>query len=366
MMADEVARELSNLITGRNGVVPLKTVRVVATSNVTSLTAASYTVDSVNLATGDRVLLTAQTANSGAANGIYVATVTGTTMALTRAPDMNTANHVQTGMQINVAEGGSYAASSWQVTTSGWPGSKTLGTDALAIGQFTGSAVSAATSSAAGTQSAANFAAQAAGKVFQARGVVTANKSLTTFAVANNDGITYVANDIVLLVGQTSAAQNGPYVVGTPSGGNAALTRPSWWAASAAFLSGVVFEIGNEGTLYGGSSWKATAAAGVVDTNDPVFYPRFCKGTVSLAAGTKTLGSTQGLWLLSTTKSSVVVTLNTAGGTTTTTITYGAPVASRTAGVVGTAAVIINAVTSDHATVNSSDTSSVDYLITNW
>ncbi len=123
-----------------------------------------------------------------------------------------------------------------------------------------------------------------------ARGAVTTNHSLSAFTVATNtDGITYVAGDIVLLTGQTSALQNGPYVVGTVAT-TAPLTRPSWFAAAAAIQQGLVIECGGEGTVYGGSEWKAMCGkAQVVDTNDPLFTPRIIKGSAAASSGTLTV-----------------------------------------------------------------------------
>jgi hypothetical protein len=198
-----------------------------------------------------------------------------------------------------------------------------------------------------------------------ARGVVTANiADLSAFTVASNDGLTYAAGQRVLLVGQTTAAQNGLYVVGTVGGGTAALTRATDFAAASAIANGCVVEV-SEGTLWAGSSWKAMCTgACVVGTDDPLFYPKLIKCAVTLVAGTKTLNSTQGVALFSTTKSVVMVTCNTPN-TVTASIGYYAPVASRTAGKVGTGAVIVNALKND-ATTNTADVSSVDVLIVNW
>jgi hypothetical protein len=202
---------------------------------------------------------------------------------------------------------------------------------------------------------------------FKARGAAFTNHSLTAFTVATNtDGITYVAGDVVLLTAQTTVAENGPYVVGTVAT-TAPLTRPSWWKAGMAIPQGQVIQVGGDGTIYGDSEWKAFAAkAKVVDTDDPVFYPRTCKGTVTLAGGTSTyvLGSTEGLFLKSLTKSPVLLTRNTVGGTLGTD-GLSAPVASRQIGVSGTASVAIFS-TNDNGGNAASDTSTVDFQITNW
>lgn len=203
---------------------------------------------------------------------------------------------------------------------------------------------------------------------FKVRGVATGNvANLASFTVAGNDGITYVAGDRILLPIQTTAAQCGIYVVGTVTAGAAPLTRATDMPAAFALPLGSVVEVGPEGTLYGSSTWKSTATTtggAVIGTNDPVFYPRVVKGTATLVAGTVALGATQGLWLLSTTKSAVMVTLNTPN-TVTATTDYRAAVTSRTAGKVGTAAVSLSATKTD-GTTDTDNVSTVDYLIVNW
>jgi hypothetical protein len=203
--------------------------------------------------------------------------------------------------------------------------------------------------------------------VFKARGVVYANVSaLATFTVASNDGITYVAGDIVLLTAQTTAKQNGPYVVGTVASTTAPLTRPDWWVTGAPISPGQVINVGGEGTIFGGSEWKTMCAkAKVVDTDDPTFYPRVCKGTVTIASGIHALGSAEGLFLFSTTTSPIMLTRNKFNSGSTTTVGYQVAVADRTAGVSGTAAATIRGFAAA-GTNPTDDASTVDFLVTNW
>lgn len=211
----------------------------------------------------------------------------------------------------------------------------------------------------------ATVAAQAGAGPRCVRGVVTANvASLSAFTVASNDGLTYAAGERVLLAGQTTASQNGIYVVGTVGGGTAALTRATDFAASAAIVNGCVVEV-SEGTLWAGSSWKAMCTgACVVGTNDPLFYPRTVKATVTLASGVYALGATEGLFLFSTTKSAVAATYNTPN-TITLSVALKCAVADRTAGKSGTAAATVKAVKAD-ASTNTADVSTVDVVVTNW
>lgn len=201
------------------------------------------------------------------------------------------------------------------------------------------------------------------------RGVVTANiADLAAFTVASNDGLTYVAGERVLLVGQTTAAQCGIYVVGTVATGTAPLTRAADMPAAMAVTNGMVVEV-SEGTIWRGSSWKAMCTgAAVVGTNDPLFYPRHWMKTVTLSSGTYLAGAGGGgepVFLFSTTTSSVQATRNTAGGTLTNTTHHFCPVASRIAGKAGTAAVSVTASVAA-GTVNTADTSTVDLMVTNW
>lgn len=206
-----------------------------------------------------------------------------------------------------------------------------------------------------------------------ARGVVTANvASLAAFTgvtggSAFDTGVTCVAGDVVLLVNQTTPAQNGVYVVGTVAAGTAPLTRHPEFAAALPIELGTVIQVGAEGTLYGGSMWKAmTTGVKVWNTDDPNFYPKTCQGTVTLAGNPaiKALGSTQGLWLFSTTLSTVQIALDTPAGTLGT-WGYSCPVAGRTAGKVGTAAATIRSVLANGSDATS-DTSTVGFLVTNW
>lgn len=198
------------------------------------------------------------------------------------------------------------------------------------------------------------------------RSVIDTNiANLASFTVASRDGLTLAEGDRVLLANQTTAAECGIYVVGPVSGGSAALVRAADAAAGQPIANGRVLEV-SEGTLYAGSVWKAMCTGSkVFGTDDPLFYPKTCRiVAVALVAGTKTLGSTQGLWLFSTTKSTVTVSLNTPN-TVSSTVNYQAASAGRTAGKSGTAAVVVQANVAA-GTINASDVSTLDVLVSNW
>lgn len=203
------------------------------------------------------------------------------------------------------------------------------------------------------------------------RGVVWSNISdLTAFTVASDDGITYIEGDTFLAVGQTTAAQCGPWVVGAVAAGAAPLTRPWWWLTGTTFKAGAVVEVAEGGPHYGGSTWKATrTSAGVVGTNDPVFYPRQYTIAITLASGTYTIGlgssatPDEPLFLYSATKSAISIARGPAGTPHSSTITYRA--ATITPGKAGTAVLTVRADVAA-GTINASDASDLIVGVTNW
>lgn len=198
-------------------------------------------------------------------------------------------------------------------------------------------------------------------------GVLTATSN---GALAAQDGVTAVVGDRCLIAGQTTAADNGIYVVTSLGGASAkaVFTRASDAATGAAIVNGATVPV-SEGTSYAGTTWlsRATGAGNLVGTNDPKFYPECYRKTITLAAGTYTIGAGGGaepLFLFSTTSSVVSVTRNTANTSTATTGGYAAPVASRIAGIAGVAAVLIQAQVAA-GTISNADVSTIDVLITN-
>jgi hypothetical protein len=157
------------------------------------------------------------------------------------------------------------------------------------------------------------------------RGVCDSNVTLTAFTgVAGGsavDGITYVAGDVVLLVGQTLPAQNGPYMVGTVATGSAPLTRVGWWALGMPIPRGAIIEVSGQGTVYGGASYKSfvTTATKLVGTDSPKLFARVVAGTKTLSGGAGTVAS-----LSITTQAIAVASENTANKSSTIVLTAGA------------------------------------------
>lgn len=189
------------------------------------------------------------------------------------------------------------------------------------------------------------------GNVHSVRGVVTSNVAdLANFTVGVYDGLTFAEGERVLLAKQTTAAQDGIYVVGVVGGGTAPLTRASDWPAAAVMPASSRIVV-NEGTTWKHSEWFASVAGAVtVATTSPAFYPRVVKGTTAaMVAGVATVATT---WLLA--GASIQVTRNTLG---TAAGHLRVPDAARTAGA-GTGSFEIDS--SDNT-----ETSTIDYLVTN-
>jgi hypothetical protein len=83
-----------------------------------------------------------------------------------------------------------------------------------------------------------------------ARMVAVANVTPLS-GVQNFDGVTAAAGDVVLLTGQTTAAQNGPWVQAA-----GAWTRPAFWSAASSQRPALFFI--TEGTTYDNTKWTTT------------------------------------------------------------------------------------------------------------
>jgi hypothetical protein len=141
-----------------------------------------------------------------------------------------------------------------------------------------------------------------AGQSHNARAVQTSNVANLASATVTVDGVTLVQGDYVLLVNQTTGAQNGLYVVGVVGGGNAPLTRPPDYATGQVFDKShpQTVEIGPEGTAWANSTWKCTTTGPItVDTTTHAFFPRVQRGTGATGGGTTVAIST--LWALAST-----------------------------------------------------------------
>jgi hypothetical protein len=204
-------------------------------------------------------------------------------------------------------------------------------------------------------------------KTARARNVVNGNVAdLAAYVVASdatlNDATAGVAGNVVLLIAQTTAAQNGLYVIGTVAGGLAPLTRIAPMPTGYAFLAGEFDIAVASGTVFGNTKWF-NSAAGTVGTNDPATYPEKVTISQALVAGTFTITS---IPVLSVTKSFVGLTRRIAN-TSSLTIMYCTTSAGAngvTAGAIGTASVIVQACVAA-GTINSGDISTLEFSVHN-
>lgn len=203
-------------------------------------------------------------------------------------------------------------------------------------------------------------------RVVRARNVVPANVAdLAAYTVAGNDGITNVEGDVVLLVAQTTAAQNGLYQVGAVATGTAPLTRVGVMAAGDTILAGQLLVNVAVGTLFANTQWKNTVASGVVGTNDLGFYPGRVVQSIALVAGTTTMTNVP---ILSATKTGFAIVRRIANTSTATTGGYGPSVGGAngvTAGPIGTASVVFEACVAA-GTINNADISTLEITVINW
>lgn len=209
--------------------------------------------------------------------------------------------------------------------------------------------------------------AETAGDVvtsLRARNIVNGNiADLAAYTVASNaavnDATLNVEGDVVLLIGQTTAAENGLRTVGAVSGGTAALTRHP------AMFTGRVFRADDyditiaAGTVFAHSRWFNNAA-GTIGTDAPGFFPESVTITQALVAGTMTITSVP---IMSATKTAihpVRSTANTCVATDGGYVLNGNP----TAGALGTASAVIMASVLA-GTINNADVSTLHINFTN-
>ena len=142
-----------------------------------------------------------------------------------------------------------------------------------------------------------NVAGKTAGSAHRARNVVGANganvanlAAFTVAAAALNDNVSggNVQGDLVLLVSQTSTAQNGLYMVGLVAAGTAPLTRVPDFATGAVLSAGQTCEI-DAGTIFPNSTWKITTAGNItVDTTAHTWMPKMQTGSIGTGAAVTT------------------------------------------------------------------------------
>lgn len=133
------------------------------------------------------------------------------------------------------------------------------------------------------------------------RCVIAANTNVSANgnSLVTQDGVTLSAGDRVLLVGQATLAQNGPYVVSAIASNVYTYSRPGDYATGQV-LSGnaPIFEVA-EGTLYAGTTWKALGSANgaaTVDTTNLTFYPKTLLFSLTNIANSTTATANSFIW----------------------------------------------------------------------
>ena len=207
---------MTDRLTGITTSVAVKApVAAVATSNITL--SGEKTVSLVACVTGDRVLATAQT--SSVDNGIWVVS----TGAWSRAVDFNGAIDVRKGTVILVADGTSYRLSTADPITIG-TSSLTFVERTTVVGETSVTAIKA-----------------------PVRVVSTGN--LTLSGTQTVGGVALVAGDRILVNAQTTATQNGIYVVSA-----------SAWTRATDFDESSDVQKGTKVSTTDGAWWRLTTA----------------------------------------------------------------------------------------------------------
>jgi hypothetical protein len=198
----------------------------------------------------------------------------------------------------------------------------------------------------------------------RARNIVNGNVAdLAAYTVASNaavnDATLNVEGDVVLLVAQSTAAQNGLYTVGVVTTGAAPLTRHPLMFTGKVFRADDYDITVAAGTVFAHTRWF-NSAAGTIGTNTQSFVPECVVIAQALVAGTMTLTSVP---ILSATKTSFLAHRKTANTATATTGGYHIN-GTATAGALGTASVEVFA-TVAAGTINVADISTLHITITN-
>ena len=95
--------------------------------------------------------------------------------------------------------------------------------------------------------------------------VAVANSAIT--GLLTIDGVTAVAGDRILLTGQTTGSQNGPWVAAST-----AWTRPLDWVSASVVKEGAYFLVDPDGTTYKNTKWFCTNTGTItVDTTATTF-----------------------------------------------------------------------------------------------
>lgn len=224
-------------------------VRVASTGNV-NVSSPGASIDGVSLSSGDRVLLKDQ--SSAAENGIYV--WNGAASAMTRAEDFDANSEVTAGAIVFVSEGTANGNNSYILTTND---TITVGSTSLTFTQLP-NLTEVAANTLAIVQNGAKANARTASQV---------NQNVSSPG-ASIESVTLASGDRVLLMGQSSAAENGLWVW---NGAAVPMTRPTDYPTGTAVVTPNVRVMVSEGTL-AGTMWRLLTTGTIdVDTTSTVW-----------------------------------------------------------------------------------------------
>lgn len=115
---------------------------------------------------------------------------------------------------------------------------------------------------------------------------VMANTNITLSGTQTIDGIALSAGDLVLLTGQTTGSQNGPWIVSA-----GAWTRPLNFDNANDAVKGAYWLV-NDGTNFGGTGWQLTTYPYTIDTTTLALSQIFGPGDIIDGAGLIRTGNT--------------------------------------------------------------------------
>jgi hypothetical protein len=207
-------------------------------------------------------------------------------------------------------------------------------------------------------------------------GTNTLTETTASSGLGTQDGVTLVVGDVVFLeegtTNITAAKDAGPYVVTNLGSASVkwVLTRPTWWETGVGIVPGAIIEVGGEGTLKGGTSWKSFVAKGkVIGTDAPLFWVGRLTQQITLSSGTFTITNV-GIRSLTQTSAAIVRTLLNSS-TMTTTVTYAVTSSNGAAsgftqGAINTGQAIVGAMVAAGTSVDASDNCKLNVTIINW
>jgi hypothetical protein len=251
-------------ISGSGGSRQVHTVDVVAVNTVGTPPSGGLTIDGI-VVTSERVLLVGQVDQKE--NGIWVVNTGGN---WTRASDMDASDELVSGATVAVKNGASFRNSMW-VLSSADP--LTLGVSSLVFTQV----------------------ADSYGGLRPVRVATTANGTLATAFAAGQtvDGVALALGDRILLKNQSTATENGIYVVNS----SGAPTRASDFAVGS-IVAGA-FIVVQDGTANSDTAWVCTSAstAAIVGTSSLAFakrsFPLTSTAPSNVAKATAAVGTSE-------------------------------------------------------------------------